>query len=74
MLEKLIQEKTTLENEINELVNEKALIDDQSEIKKQELKDINDESARIQSLLIQKNRILNELKIVEEWLTAQETF
>ncbi len=72
MIEKITQELLELNNEISELNNDKSELETQAEIKRQELEEINDEIAGIQSILIQKNRIKSDLEIVEKWLLEKE--
>ena len=73
MLEKAKQELLDITSEISALEIEKSLLESQAEMQRQELLKINDESARLQSALIQKNRVKTELEIVEKWLSEKET-
>lgn len=72
MENKINQELLEINNEISELNNDKSELESQAEIKRQELKVINDEIAEIQGLLIQKERIKSDLEIVEKWLLEKE--
>lgn len=73
MIEKAKQELLQLNNEIFELESEKSLLESQAETQRQELFKTNDAIARVQSILIQKNRIKTELEIVEKWLSEKAT-
>ena len=73
MITQLKQELLELNNDISELEIEKSLLESQAEKQRQELLKVNDEIARVQSTLIQKNRIKIELEIVEKWLSEKET-
>ena len=73
MIEQAKQELLDVTSEISELEIEKSLLETQAETQRQELLKINDEIARLQSILIQKNRFKSELEIVEKWLSEKET-
>ena len=72
MLEKAKQELLNVTSDISELETAKSLLETQAETQRQELLKVNDEIARLQSILIQKNRIKIELEIVEKWLSEKE--
>lgn len=73
MLQKVKDELTILETEIEELNIQKKELDNQVISKMDEIRTLSDSSANIQSTLIQKNRIKSELEIVEKWLSEKET-
>lgn len=73
MIEKAKQELLTITSDISELETAKSLLESQAESQRQELLKINDEIARVQSILIQKNRVKSELEIIEKWLSEKET-
>lgn len=73
MIEKAKQELLQLNNEIFELESEKSLLESQAETQRQGLLITNDAIARVQSILIQKNRIKTELEIIEKWLSEKTT-
>ena len=73
MITQLKQELLEIANDISELESNKSLLESQAETQRQELLKTNDESARLQSALIQKNRVKTELEIVEKWLSEKET-
>jgi len=72
MENKIKTELLEINNEISKLKNDKSELENQAEIKRQELKAINDEIAEIQGSLIQKERIKRDLEIVEKWLSEKE--
>ena len=73
MIEQAKQELLNVTSDISALESEKSLLETQAETQRQELLKVNDEIARLQSTLIQKNRIKTELEIVEKWLSEKET-
>ena len=72
MINQITNELLEINNEISKLKNDKSELESQAEIKRQELKAINDEIAIIQGLLIQKQKLKSDLEIVEKWLLEKE--
>lgn len=72
MKEKILLELSTCTNEIEALITQKTELENQAQIKQEELKALNDEIATIQGELIKLNKIMSDLDIVNEWLTPKE--